>query len=36
MVLHEYYFGNMTRGGAGDPARLAPFAKAAERAFGSY
>ena len=36
MVLHEYYFGNMTRGGAGDPSRGSLFSKAAEESFGSY
>src|ERR687890_2337859 len=36
MVLHEYYFGNMKRQGAGDPARGSNFIKAAEERFGSY
>ena len=36
MVLHEYYFGNMTRGGSGDPARGSPFFHAAELSLGSY
>jgi Fe-Mn family superoxide dismutase len=36
MVLHEYYFGNMKRGGAGDPERNSAFVKAAEQSFGSY
>ena len=37
MVLHEYYFDNLKRGGgAGDPDRTAQFAKAAESSFGSY
>jgi len=36
MVLHEYYFENMKKGGAGDPARTSPFCKAAERSLGSY
>jgi len=36
MVLHEYYFGNMKRGGAGDPERNSAFLKAAEQSFGSY
>jgi Fe-Mn family superoxide dismutase len=36
MVLHEYYFGNMKRGGAGDPERGSPFRQAAERSFASY
>src|SRR5213076_2543727 len=30
MVLHEYYFGNMTRGGSGDADRASAFFKAAE------
>jgi Fe-Mn family superoxide dismutase len=36
MVLHEYYFGNMKRDGAGDPDRGSNFFKAAEQSFGSY
>jgi Fe-Mn family superoxide dismutase len=36
MVLHEYYFGNMTRGGLGDPSKHSAFYKAAETCFGSY
>ena len=36
MVLHEYYFGNMRRQGAGDPAKDSNFARAAEASFGSY
>ena len=36
MVLHEYYFGNMTRGGAGDPSVGSLFGRAAEESFGSY
>jgi Fe-Mn family superoxide dismutase len=36
MVLHEYYFGNMKRQGAGDPDRNSAFFKAAEAGFGSY
>jgi superoxide dismutase, Fe-Mn family len=36
MVLHEYYFENMKKGGAGDPGRTSPFIQAAEEAFGSY
>ena len=36
MVLHEYYFENMMRGGTGDPDRTSQFAKAAEGSFGSY
>jgi len=37
MVLHEYYFDNLQKGGGtGDPAKTAKFAKAAETSFGSY
>ena len=36
MVLHEYYFENMKKGGAGDPLKTSPFCKAAERSLGSY
>ncbi len=36
MVLHEYYFGNMKRHGAGDPDKSAAFFKAAEHSFGTY
>src|SRR5262245_61288590 len=36
MVLHEYYFGNLKRGGGGDPERNSSFLKAAESSFGSY
>jgi len=36
MVLHEYYFGNMKRQGAGDPAKDTNFMKAAEASFGTY
>ncbi|HSD45970.1 MAG TPA: superoxide dismutase [Pyrinomonadaceae bacterium] len=36
MVLHEYYFENMIRGGTGDPDRASQFVKAAEASFGSY
>lgn len=36
MVLHEYYFGNLRRGGSPDPGRHSAFAKAAEDSFGSY
>lgn len=36
MVLHEYYFGNMKRQGAGDPAKDSNFTKAAEASFGGY
>src|ERR671929_2323259 len=36
MVLHEYYFGNMKRGGSGDPDKASRIYKAAEESFGSY
>ena len=36
MVLHEYYFGNMKRGGSGDAESTSAFARAAEQSFGSY
>jgi Fe-Mn family superoxide dismutase len=37
MVLHEYYFENMTSGGGtGDPTGRTGFRKAAEESFGSY
>jgi Fe-Mn family superoxide dismutase len=37
MVLHEYYFENLLKGGGtGDPAPTSQFAKAAEATFGSY
>jgi superoxide dismutase, Fe-Mn family len=36
MVLHEYYFGNMKQGGAGDPEKNSRIHKAAEESFGSY
>jgi superoxide dismutase, Fe-Mn family len=36
MVLHEYYFGNLTRIGLGDPHRLSSFYRAAESSFGRY
>jgi superoxide dismutase, Fe-Mn family len=36
MVLHEFYFGNMKRGGEPDPATGSPFRAAAERTFGRY
>jgi Fe-Mn family superoxide dismutase len=37
MVLHEYYFENMTSGGgSGDSNRDSQFARAAESSFGSY
>ena len=37
MVLHEYYFDNLIKGGGiGDPDRASQFGKAAEASFGSY
>ena len=36
MVLHEYYFGNLKRGGTVDPAKSSPFIKAVQSSFGSY
>lgn len=36
MVLHEEYFGNMMKGGSGDPGKNSAFHKAAEAGFGSY
>ena len=37
MVLHEYYFDNLKKGGGiGDPNRTSAFLKAAEKSFGSY
>ncbi|HWC02293.1 MAG TPA: Fe-Mn family superoxide dismutase [Methylomirabilota bacterium] len=36
MVLHEYYFENMTRAGSGDPARRSRLVQAAELSLGSY
>lgn len=37
MVLHEYYFDNLTKGGGtGDAAGTSRFAKAADSSFGSY
>ncbi len=36
MVLHEWYFGNMKKGGSGDPDKASAFHKAAESSFGSY
>ena len=35
MVLHEYYFGNLRRGGGGEPGRGSGFARAAEASFGT-
>lgn len=36
MVLHEYYFGNLKKGGSGDPNKASAFYKLAEACFGSY
>jgi Fe-Mn family superoxide dismutase len=36
MVLHEYYFGNLTPNGQSDPADDTSFKKAAEDSFGSF
>jgi superoxide dismutase, Fe-Mn family len=37
MVLHEYYFENLKKGGGtGDPTPTSQFTKAAETSFGSY
>jgi Fe-Mn family superoxide dismutase len=36
MVLHEYYFGNLTTQGGGEPPRNFAFYKAVEASFGSY
>src|SRR6476659_10189070 len=36
MVLHEYYFGDLTKDGGGDPKRSSVFVKATEESFGSY
>src|ERR1700752_110584 len=37
MVLHEYYFDNLQKGGgAGDPNSSSQFRKSAESSFGSY
>jgi superoxide dismutase, Fe-Mn family len=36
MVLHEYYFGNLKKGGGGDPSGRSSFARTAELRFGSY
>jgi superoxide dismutase, Fe-Mn family len=37
MVLHEYYFENLKKGGGtGDPKPTSQFVKAAEASFGSY
>ena len=36
MVLHEHYFGNLKRGGTGDPHRSSEFYQATETSFGTY
>jgi superoxide dismutase, Fe-Mn family len=36
MVLHEYYFGNLKKGGSSEPQRQSPFIKAAQTSHGSY
>jgi len=36
MVLHEYYFENMKKQGAGDPDKSSAFVQAAEASFGGY
>jgi superoxide dismutase, Fe-Mn family len=36
MVLHEWYFGNMKKGGSSDPDKTSAFHKAAEASFGSF
>ena len=36
MVLHEYYFGNLTRAGGSDPSTRSAFYGAAVKTFGSY
>ena len=36
MVLHEYYFDNLKKGGGGDADTRSAFFKAAESSFGSY
>jgi len=36
MVLHEYYFDNLMKGGGGDPQPASSFYKAVEASFGSY
>ena len=36
MVLHEYYFGNMKKGGSGDPENHSAFFKAAEESYSDY
>lgn len=36
MVLHEYYFGNLTQGGSAQPESQSPFMKSAAESFGSF
>jgi superoxide dismutase, Fe-Mn family len=36
MVLHEYYFENLKKGGGAEPERSSSFYKAAASSFGSY
>jgi len=36
MVLHEYYFGNMKKGGSGDPSSRSAFAQQVALSFASY
>lgn len=36
MVLHEYYFGNLKRGGSANPTHTSPFFEATEASFGEY
>ncbi|MGE0823765.1 MAG: superoxide dismutase [Candidatus Binatia bacterium] len=36
MVLHEYYFGNLKKGGSADPNPNSALAKAAQESHGSY
>ena len=36
MVLHELYFGNMKRGGGGEPAKKSSFRAAVEQSFPSF
>lgn len=36
MVLHEYYFGNMKKGGGGNPDQNSAFVQAVTKSFGSF
>ena len=36
MILHEYYFGNLTPNGSGQPAAGSPISTAIQATFGSY